>query len=386
MATYTSIPTFTAGQVLTSARMNDVKNNLDLANAQSAYALRNLIHNGSALVSQRGTSVTGKTSTGFWLVDRWGPSVGTAGTWTMTQETDGPSGTGIRTSAKLNCTTANSSLSAGSYFLYAQALEGQDVQRIMKGTASAQQLTLTFWVKSNVTGTYVVELADLTNTRQVSASYTVSASGTWEQKTVTFPADTTGVIANDANAGLQLAFWLVAGSTYSSGALATAWHTSTTTNRATGQTNLAAATSNYWQVTGVQLEVGTVSSPFEHMAFGDELRRCMRYYEQSYEYGTAVGTNTSNGIFYVYGGSDVSNSVGGNIVFQVPKRTASHTMTAYRNTGTANVWDYGRSGATTTASVNFAFLTSRNLLAYVLVGAAWVSCYTFGHWTCSAEI
>ena len=180
----------------------------------------------------------------------------------------------------MNCTTAQASPAAGTYFLYAQALEGQDVQRILKGTASAQQLTLTFWVKSNVTGTYVVELSDVTNTRQVSASYTVSASATWEQKTVTFSADTTGVIANDANAGLQLSFWLTAGSTYSSGTLATTWHTSTTTNRATGQTNLAAATSNYWQVTGVQLEVGTVSTPFEFLSYGDELRRCQRYFQK----------------------------------------------------------------------------------------------------------
>jgi len=160
-----------------------------------------------------------------------------------------------------------------------QTLEGQDVQRVLKGTSSAQQLTLSFWVKSNVTGTYIAELQDLDNSRKISASYTISASATWERKTITFIADTTGAFDNDNGSSLEVNFWLGAGSTWTGGSpLQTTWGTGSNT-RATGQTNLAAATNNYWQITGVQLEVGSQATAFEFKPFETELRQCQRYYE-----------------------------------------------------------------------------------------------------------
>jgi hypothetical protein len=152
------------------------------------------------------------------------------------------------------------------------------LQRIKKGTSDAQQLTLSFWVKSNVTGTYVLELFDIDNTRRVGATYSVSASATWERKVVTFPADTTGAFDNDNASSFSVNWWLAAGSDFTSGTLNTTWASSTNANRAVGQVNLAAATSNYWQVTGVQLEVGPAATPFEFKSFGQELRECQRYY------------------------------------------------------------------------------------------------------------
>lgn len=243
------------------------------------YPNRNLLYNGAMQVAQRGTSATGITAFGYYTADRWTTEVASAGTWTQTVENDAPTGSGFRKSLKYSCTTANSSLGANSYIAAAQYLEGQDVQRIAKGTPSAQQLTLSFWVKSNVAGTYAVSLFDVDTPsfRQVSSSYTISAPATWEKKSITFPADAAGVLDNDNAESLRVYFALAAGSSYTSGTLQTAWAAYNAANRFVGQTNLAAAVNNYWQITGVQLEVGPVATPFEFKSYGQELRECQRY-------------------------------------------------------------------------------------------------------------
>jgi hypothetical protein len=266
-----------------------------LIGGQAAYA-RNLVYNGAMQIAQRGTSLTGSTTGGYLTADRWGYSVSNLGTWTQSVETDAPTGSGFRKSLKLLCTTADAAPAADDIAILYQGLEGQDLQRIAKGTPSAQQLSLSFWVKSNTTGTYVVWLLDNDNSRSVSASYTVSASGTWEKKTITLPVDTTGVLDNDNGGSMYLHWYLAAGSNSTSGTLQTTWGSDTAANRAVGQTNLAAATDNYWQVTGVQLEVGPVATPFEFKSFGQELRECQRYYQRlgGSTASSAVGSGLSN--------------------------------------------------------------------------------------------
>jgi hypothetical protein len=239
---------------------------------------RNLIYNGAMQVAQRGTSTASITAGGYYTADRWFHAITTMGTWTDTIENDAPTGSGFRKSLKILCTTADAAPAAGDLLFVDQRLEGQDVQRIRKGTSSAQQLTLSFWVKSNVTGTYVLNLLDNDNSRVVGAQYTISASGTWEKKTITFPADTTGAFDNDNAASLRPIWFLGAGTNFTSGTLNTTWASATDANRAVGQTNLAAATNNYWQITGVQLEVGDTATEFEFKSFGEELRECQRYY------------------------------------------------------------------------------------------------------------
>jgi hypothetical protein len=239
---------------------------------------RNILYNGAMQVAQRSSSVASITTAGYYTADRWSTGVNSLGTWTQSVENDAPTGSGLRKSLKMLCTTADASPAASDYLAVSQLIEGYDVQRIAKGTSSAQQLTLSFWVKSNVTGTYIAELVDNDNSRGVSKSYTVSASGTWEKKEIVFPADTTGAFDNDNAASLTLNLWLGAGTTFTSGTLQTTWASLISANRIVGQTNLAAATNNYWQVTGVQLETGSVATGFEFLPFGDELRRCQRYY------------------------------------------------------------------------------------------------------------
>ena len=263
--------------------------------ALNQFPYRNLIINGAMQVAQRGTSVASITGAGYTTVDRFGLNVGTMGTWTMSQENDAPTGSGFRKSAKVLCTTADASPAAGDYnFLYS-SLEGQNLQHIKKGTSAAEQLTLSFWVKANVTGTYVVEFFDVDNTRSTSQSYTVNASATWEKKTITIPADTTGALDNDNGNSFQLNWWLGAGTDRTSGSLQTTWGSRTTANIAPGQTNLASAINNYWQVTGVQLEVGNTATPFEFKPFDKELEECRRYYENSW-YPGATQVNSATAI------------------------------------------------------------------------------------------
>jgi len=241
---------------------------------------RNIIINGDMSIAQRGTSSAGITTGGYHACDRFRTSLGTAGTWTISQDTDVPTGQGFAKSLKLDCTTANGSLSSDSELVIRQMIEGQNLQYLKKGTSSAESLTISFWVKSNKTGTYIVEIDDNDNSRNINKSYTIDASNTWEKKTITFDGDTTGTLDNDNNASFRIMFWLAAGSDFTTGTLATSWESTTNANRAVGQVNLADSTSNDWYITGVQLEAGDSATPFEHLPYDVNLQRCYRYYEE----------------------------------------------------------------------------------------------------------
>jgi hypothetical protein len=240
---------------------------------------RNLVINGAMQVAQRNTSVTGITTTGYYTADRWAIQVASAGTWTMNVESSAPTGTEFRKSANLVCTTADSSLGSGDAFLFEQRFEGQNLQGIKKGTVNAESLTVSFYVKSSNTGTYICEFYDVDNTRQISKAYTIDAANTWEKKTITVPPDTTGQLDNDNGDSLRIFFWLASGSERTSGTLnSSAWASNVQANRVVGQLNLANRIGNYFAVTGIQLERGSSATPYEWLDYGVELRRCQRYY------------------------------------------------------------------------------------------------------------
>jgi hypothetical protein len=183
---------------------------------------------------------------------------------------------------KIDVTTADTSVAANDFWIMTTKLEGQDLQRIKKGTSNAEKLTLSFWVRSTKTGVYVVELTDNDNSsRAVSLSYTIASADTWQKVELVFPADTTGAFDNDNNASLEISWWLVGGSNYTSGTLATTWGSQTDANRAVGQVNLFDSTSNEYYITGVQLEVGDNATPFEHLSYGEEYMLCQRYYHKA---------------------------------------------------------------------------------------------------------
>ena len=139
---------------------------------------------------------------------------------------------------------------------------------------------MSFWVKSNKTGTYILELEQDDSSKVISQSYTISSADTWEKKTLTYDGNTADVINNDNGRGIHIWFWFAAGSNFTSGTLNTSWNNRTTANDAVGQVNLADSTSNYINITGLQLEVGTEATPFENRPYDMELQRCHRYFYQ----------------------------------------------------------------------------------------------------------
>lgn len=255
---------------------------------------RNLIINGDFNVSQRSTSVTGKTTTGYYTVDRFQNELLTAGTFGYSQSGVLPTGKGFSKSLKVDCEVAQASLAAGAYHRVTQRLMGQDLQLIKKGTASAESLTIQFWVRSAKTGTYIVEISDNDNSRHISASYTISSADTWEYKTVTFAGDTTGALDDDTNESLAIHWWLAAGTNFTSGTLATSWASTTAANRAVGQVNLSDVDTNDWYISGVQLELGDYDGPFEHKSRVDSELDCFQFYFVGSVSGCALAGATTS--------------------------------------------------------------------------------------------
>jgi len=247
-----------------------------LIGSQSALSNRNMIINGAMQVAQRETSVSSVTSGGYKTVDRFGLTLNSSGTFTVSQSSTAPEG--FANSLKFDCTTADAS---PDYFIIEHKIEGQDLQQLKKGTSNAESVTLSFYVRSSKTGTYQVNLRDNDNSRQIGSTYAISSANTWERKEITFAGDTTGAFDNDNASSLEIEWWLAAGGTYNSGAVPTAWEAQSNGDRAAGlNVAIGASTSDDFHITGVQLEIGSQSTPFEHRSFADDLTACQRYYQQ----------------------------------------------------------------------------------------------------------
>jgi hypothetical protein len=244
---------------------------------------RNIIINGDMSIAQRGTSFSCSNSSGdTYTLDRFEYiDVDTPDSvYTITQDTDVPSGQGFAKSLKVDVATADASLDSSDGTQIETKIEGQNLQYLNFGNSSAKSLTLSFWVKSNKTGTYVVRLLEPdASSRMTSFAYTISSASTWEKKTISVPADTGGTINNDNGAGLNITWWLSAGTDYQSGSLASTWQAYSNGDSAVGQVNLADSTSNEWYITGVQLEAGTTASDFEFLPVDVNFNRCLRYFQ-----------------------------------------------------------------------------------------------------------
>ena len=299
-----------ADDAVTAAKITDATitaAKLASGTVQNQSAFKNIIINGDMSQAQRGTSETGITGAGYKTLDRFRLGGTVPGAWTWSQSTTVPTGQGFATSMKLECTTAEGSLASGDSMYFQHKIEGQNLQYLKKGTSSAESTTISFWVRSAKTGTYIVMLYDNDNNRHISKSYTISSADTWEKKTITYAGDTTGAFDNDNNKSLEIWIWLVAGANASSGTLATSWESFTAANQAVGQVNLADSTSNDFYITGVQLEVGSAASDFEFLPVDVNLKRCQRYYETDFTFFSIVC-------------SDATNRAIGHCRFMTPKR------------------------------------------------------------------
>jgi len=238
---------------------------------------KNIIINGAMQVAQRSASVTGiGASAGYFTLDRWKISTAaSAGRLTMTQTADGPSG--FANCLKLDCTTADTSIAAGENLFIQHRFEGQDLQQIKKGTSDAESITLSFYIKANAVFTFGVELLDIDNTRQITKLFDTTTD--WVRHELTFPADTTGAFDDNNARSLDINFHLHGGSNTTSGTLNTAsWASTTNANRAAGIDSFYSNTDNNFFITGVQMEIGSQATNFEHRSFGEELALCSRYY------------------------------------------------------------------------------------------------------------
>ena len=260
----------------TAAEKQDLTNDI-LPLASQFGKSKNLIINGAMQVAQRGTTSTAST---YGTVDRF--RIVNSGTdeaaFTQKQVTDSPDGFG--NSYEIDITTAESALAADEYFLIRTILEANTLQSLAFGTSSAKQITLSFYVKAYQTGTYAANIYSDDSARAYTVNYTINQSATWERKSITFSGDTVGAITNNNGVGFFINWFLAAGRNYtSSTAFKNQWASFANAGWAHGQAvNVLSSTDNYWKITGVQLELDSVATEFEHRSFGDELARCQRYF------------------------------------------------------------------------------------------------------------
>ena len=289
----------------------------DLATAseEGSLASPNLLINGDMAISQRATSLSGQTGTSIRCVDRFNIVEGADAAFDVAQSSTAPDG--FNNSLKIDTATADSSLASTQYASVYQRLEGLDVQQLLFGTSSAKSVTLSFYVRSNVTGTYSVtmSLADASSGYQ-SQTYSISSANTWEKKTITFIGDTTTAIPDDNTNAFAIDWCLGSGTGYTSGgATGQAWSSDVTKYFGGHAVNIMSSTDNEWLLTGVQLEIGEVATPFKYESHEYNLQRCQRYYEEGYIGFGGNFTHATHYQFHQHG-------------FNTPKRTDDgYTMT-----------------------------------------------------------
>lgn len=271
-----------------------------------ATGMRNRIINGAMMIDQRysGTANTVNANVNNqYNLDRW-TWYNTMGTGAFTVQQMNAANTsasnyeansapaGFINSMKMTVSTANTTPAAASFCRVIQPVEGLNVTDLGWGTSSAKPVTLSFWVKSSLAGSYSAVLLNNTGTRTNPQSYTISAANTWQYVSITYAGDTTGTWLTNNNIGVFVDFWFAGGSLYVTSS--PGWNGGTG-YEITGQSNLMATVGNTFYITGVQLEVGTTATPFEFRHYGQELALCQRYYWQIKE--TGAGVEQEVGIF-----------------------------------------------------------------------------------------
>jgi len=305
------------------ADLGAVTSRLDTVGASSgALSNRNILMNGSQIISQRGTSaITASSSADTFITDRFRISNYSDATFTGQQVADAP--TDFEYSCKVTTTGTDTSLAAGQYQRFITAIEGYNMNHLMYGTSNAKTCTLTFHVKSSLTGAFYVFGFNASANRSIVVGYTIDSANTWEKKTLTIAGDTSGTWATTNGAGMYFGWLLGSGTTR---------HTTTTDVFQSGfvmgksdQVNLAGTNSATWQITGVQLEVGSgTATDFEHRSYGDELHSCKRYFQKMLNPSYSANGGTNNYLQWWYvpemrasptlaggigGTNDTSNSV-----------------------------------------------------------------------------
>ena len=284
--------------------------------AQASIGMKNLIINGDMRIDQRGGTVTINTASRTYGVDRWlGYGQSSDGVFTIVQDTEAP--TGFLNSTKITTTTADASVGASQYYILGQSIEGTNFSHLSWGSASAKTVTLSFWVRSSLTGTFGGAINNNAANRSYPFTYTIDSANTWEQKSVTITGDTSGTWITTTGIGANV--WFDLGCGTSNVGIAGTWSPSGYFG-ANGTTSLIGTSGATLYITGVQLEVGTEAAPFEQIQYGQQLALCQRYF-QTFSHAW-VGVSAGVGYFYSVQGT-----------FNTAMRT---TPTATRTGGTSS--------------------------------------------------
>jgi hypothetical protein len=337
---------------------------------------KNRIINGAMVIDQRnaGASVSISSVFATYTLDRWASFNSVTGKLTVQQSSTVP--TGFNNSANLTCSSAYTASSAESFHL-TQYIEGYNVADLGWGTANAKTITLSFWVRSSLTGTFSGSLQNASNDRTYAFTYTISVADTWEYKTVTVAGDTTGTWLTTNGRGISLRFNTGSGSDFltSPGS----WGSGNYVG-ATGSVSLIGTLNATWYVTGVQLEKGSTATSFDYRPYGTELALCQRYYEKSYNMASIAGasTNTGKGSFVCATGNTFWRWTQN---YRVSKR-ADSTFTIYSTTGASgNVrLSNGSDLAVSTEDAG------ENATAVFVSRNATVGDFFWWQWTASAEL
>ena len=353
---------------------------------------RNLIINGAMQVWQRSTSVAGvadNTNEGYQSVDRYGFSFGSThgGACTISKSTTVPSGEGFAQSYKVDVTTSATPTANQLTAIYTK-IEAQDIANSgWDYTSTSSYITLSFWARSSKAGTYCVYIdsQDAATYEKYVKEYTLVAD-TWKRVEITVPGKSTLAYNNDNGEGM-LVYWTLSAGSSRNGSTADTWETGN--NVATSnQVNFFDSTSNDFYLTGVQLEVGSVATPFEHRNFNDELARCQRYYQTSFPYGDAIAANSNYREVHVGGRKGDLNPVG--YVPFISKMRATPSVTVWNNhrdiTGSDNAMAWYNSSNSWSSATSFNANIDMSGFSFSPASGGGSSYAFYFNWEASAEL
>ena len=349
--------------------------------AASPYVLKNRIINGDMRIDQRNAGASGTSNS--YTVDRfyYYGAQASKGTWQQNAGSVTPPA-GFSNYLGFTSSSAYSVISTDT-FTFNQAIEGYNVADLGWGTANAKTVTLSFWVRSSLTGTFCGSFQNSASNRSYGFTYTISSANTWEQKSITIAGDTTGTWLTTNGVGIRIYFTLAAGSSYQT-ATPNTWQANDSTYAVSGAQSVVGTNGATFYITGVQLEIGSTATPFERRMYGQELALCQRYYEKSYDITTAVATNTFSGMSVINISS--SSYPRFNIWFRTTKRTFP-TAIAYTEAGTLGSWNFWNSGSTGTSAWSNVSSTLYGFNVELDNATTFSSrANAYGHWAASAEL
>jgi hypothetical protein len=351
--------------------------------AASPFGLKNRIINGDMRIDQRnaGASLT-PTTDGQYTLDRFQVYISQASKFSIQQNAGS-----VTPPAGFNYYAGITSLSAytvgsSDYFCFVQNIEGYNIGDFAWGTASAKTITISFWVRSSLTGTFGGSIRNGAANYSYPFTYSISSANTWEQKTVTIAGPTSGTWTTVNTSGLQLILGLGVGSTNSG--TAGAW-TGSSVLSATSATSVVGTNGATFYITGVQLEVGSTATPFERRLYGTELALCQRYYESSYNIGVAAATPSAAGQLLMVPVFNINSTAYTQVIYYKVSKRTTPTVTPYAYDGTSGKWHTGVIGSNEQLG-NATIIDSSQHKFSMYIAYTVTPTGSYGHFTASAEL